>query len=561
MKKKLLYGFGAFVIFLALVVGLFAYTVIIQVPEPESSEVLKLERTEVSPNFYTIGNNWLKKNQYGLYEMYVEGAPFERGVINGKLSRELVVKQEVVFIASIRKIIPSDWYLDFLKYVVAWFNRNLDDHIAEEYKLEIFGVSRALSDDYDFIGPKYQRILNYHAAHDIGHALQDKNYVRGCTSFSAWDQRVEDQSLLIGRNFDFSVGDEFAEDKIISFNHPDKGFDFMMVTWGGMIGAVSGMNTKGLTVTINAAKSDIPTSSATPIAILAREILQYAENIEEAVKIAARRETFVSESIMVGSWQDNQTAIIEKTPTRMSIKRADADYIVCSNHFQSDLFVDDPLNIENMETSDSPYRYNRMQELIAGSEVINPSRMAAILRDRSGIGGANIGLGNQKSINQLIAHHSIIFKPGQQLVWVSTKPWQLGPYIAYDLTRIFKELPGLKKDSSIIVDSLTIPADKFLHSKKYKSFLVYKKLKAVFKKMIDRDEDAEIKERLARKFVESNPEFYLVYSILGDYFLARGEVERAAGYYNLALTKEIPYQADVDEIKAKIESLKVRTSS
>jgi len=344
LKKKLLYGFAALVILLALIVGSFAYVVIIRAPDPVSTEALNLKRTEVSPNFYTIGNNWLKKNQYGLYEMYVEGAPFERGVINGKLSRELVVKQEVVFISSIRKIIPSAWYLNFLKYLVAWFNRDLDDHIAEEYKLEIFGVSRALSDEYDFIGPKYQRILNYHAAHDIGHALQDENYVQGCTSFSAWNQRVKDQSLLIGRNFDFSVGEEFAEDKIISFNHPDDGHDFMMVTWGGMIGAVSGMNNKGLTVTINAAKSDIPTGSATPIAILAREILQYAQNIEEAVKIAAKRETFVSESIMVGSWQDNKTAIIEKTPTRMSIKMAAQDYIICSNHFQSELFADDPLN-------------------------------------------------------------------------------------------------------------------------------------------------------------------------------------------------------------------------
>jgi len=532
--------------------------VIIRAPDPVSTEALNLKRTEVSPNFYTIGNNWLKKNQYGLYEMYVEGAPFERGVINGKLSRELVVKQEVVFISSIRKIIPSAWYLNFLKYLVAWFNRDLDDHIAEEYKLEIFGVSRALSDEYDFIGPKYQRILNYHAAHDIGHALQDENYVQGCTSFSAWDQRVEDQSLLIGRNFDFSVGEEFAEDKIISFNHPDDGHDFMMVTWGGMIGAVSGMNNKGLTVTINAAKSDIPTGSATPIAILAREILQYAQNIEEAVKIAAKRETFVSESIMVGSWQDNKTAIIEKTPTRMSIKMAAQDYIICSNHFQSELFADDPLNIENLETSDSPYRYNRMQELIGSSQLINPVRIAAILRDRAGVGGENIGLGNQKSINQLIAHHSIIFNPGQQLVWVSTKPWQLGPYIAYDLSVIFNELPGLKKDSSIIVDSLTIPADSFLYSKEYKNFLRYKELKAHFQKIIN-DESAEnlnLDDDSTHAFLKSNPEFYLVYSILGDYFRKLGRPEKALELYEIALSKEIPYKADVDDIKGRIEKLK-----
>ena len=60
----------------------------------------------------------------------------------------------------------------------------------------------------------------------------------------------------------------------------------MTVTWGGFIGAVSGMNEKGITVTINAAKSDLPTGSATPVSLVTREILQYAKNINEAIAIA-----------------------------------------------------------------------------------------------------------------------------------------------------------------------------------------------------------------------------------------------------------------------------------
>ena len=85
--------------------------------------------------------------------------------------------------------------------------------------------------------------------------------------------------MIIGRNFDFYVGDKFAEDKIVAFFNPAKGYKFMTVTWGGFIGAVSGMNEKGITVTINAAKSSLPTGSATPVSLVTREILQYAKNI------------------------------------------------------------------------------------------------------------------------------------------------------------------------------------------------------------------------------------------------------------------------------------------
>ena len=58
-----------------------------------------------------------------------------------------------------------------------------------------------------------------------------------------------------------------------------------------------------------------------------------------------------------------------------------------------------------------------------------------ILRDRKGLHNADIGMGNEKAINQLIAHHSIVFEPKKLLVWVSTSPWQLGEYVAYDLNK------------------------------------------------------------------------------------------------------------------------------
>ncbi|MDB5137345.1 MAG: peptidase, partial [Mucilaginibacter sp.] len=68
--------------------------------------------------------------------------------------------QEDYFTAQIVKMVPSKFYRSFLKYFVAWFNRDLSKNVTEEYKEEIYGISQSASDKYQYIGSIYQRIIN-----------------------------------------------------------------------------------------------------------------------------------------------------------------------------------------------------------------------------------------------------------------------------------------------------------------------------------------------------------------------------------------------------------------
>ncbi|MDD5570442.1 MAG: C45 family autoproteolytic acyltransferase/hydrolase [Bacteroidales bacterium] len=474
--KSILIGIGlAIAILIIAFLIYFKIAVTITPPVPDNLAALSLKRIKADNNFYTCKNSWLRKNKSELWEMYVEGKPFEIGVINGLLAKDLIYEQEKAFTNEIKKIIPSGFYRGLLKYFVAWFNRDIDKYIAKEYKLEIFGVSKSASAKFSNVGPAYQRILNYHAAHDIGHAMQNMHMV-GCTSFAAWGSYTDDSSMIVGRNFDFYAGDDFAKNKIVCFYNPDKGYKFMFVSWGGMIGVVSGMNEKGLTVTLNSANSEIPYTAATPISIVAREILQYAKNIKEAYLIAKKHKTFVSESILIGSAEDKKTAVIEKSTNKIDLFYSKKEYLICTNHFQGDAFKTDKLNTENIKYSSSEYRYKRVDELINKYKKINYETAAEILRNQNGINNKNIGLGNEKAINQLIAHHSIIFDPMKLIVWVSSNPYQLGEYVAYDFKKVFNEFHGMKKNTEICEQELSIPADTFLFSNDYKNFLVYKQL-------------------------------------------------------------------------------------
>ena len=331
-------------------------------------------RVTINDSTYTSGNNRLSKNTQGIWELYVEGNPYQLGLNTGLLTQELAHKQERVFLAKVDELVPSKFKQYVLRKVLAWYNRKMYLHVPEEYKAEIFGVSKYASNNYDYVADNYLRMLYFHGAHDIGHAFQDLALV-GCSSFAAWGNKTKDGQLLIGRNFDFYAGDDFAKDKIVAFVAPTNGYKFMSVTWAGMIGVVSGMNEHGLTVTINAGKSKIPWVAKTPISILTREILQYASTIDEAIAIAKKREVFVSESIFVGSAKDKKAITIEVAPKNFGIyKIENSNQLICSNHFQSDAYAVDENNIKHKAESHSQYRYKRMEELLDASEKLNRSR-------------------------------------------------------------------------------------------------------------------------------------------------------------------------------------------
>src|SRR5690606_38650002 len=204
----------------------------------------------------------------------------------------------------------------------------------------------------NYLGTPYQRTLWMHGAHDIGHVLQDLAMV-GCSSFATWGDNTKDGKLLVGRNLDFYMNDDFAKQKIIYFVKPNMGHPYMSISWPGMVGVLSGMNRAGLTVTLNAGKSTIPWSAKAPISIVAREVLQYATNIDEAIAILEKKKVFVSESMMISSAQDKKAVLVEITPRTMDVVEDTDDRLISTNHFQGEKFKDHKRNKKHIRDSHS----------------------------------------------------------------------------------------------------------------------------------------------------------------------------------------------------------------
>lgn len=515
------------------------------------------ERTEISDTSFVSGNNFLRRNKQGLWELYVEGDPMERGLAMGTLTKELFRRQERVFLSKVDELVPSKFKKALLRKFLAWYNRKVYKHVPEEYKAEIYGLSRYASPEYNNLAEPYLRVLYFHGAHDIGHALQDLALV-GCSSFAVRGDKTGDGSLLIGRNFDFYAGDEFAREKIVAFVNPDSGYKFMSVTWAGMIGVVSGMNEHGLTVTINAGKSKIPLVAKTPISIVTREILQYASTIEEAIAIAKKRSVFVSESIFVGSAADKKAVIIEVSPENFGVYSVpNSDRMICTNHFQSDAYKNDRRNSRHIEESHSEYRYERLEELLGEHRKITPEIAVGILRNKDGLHDKKIGYGNEKALNQLLAHHGVVFKPEQRLAWVSSNPYQLGEFVAYDLNTVFNRYKN-DNPASVSVDSLAIAEDPFLYTKAYRNYEKYRQLKKKVQYHIQNKKS--IAPETLRELRESNPDLWEVHYLIGKYYYQKKYYKAALPAFREAASKEVTTVPDREMLNRYIRKSENRSN-
>jgi tetratricopeptide (TPR) repeat protein len=257
---------------------------------------------------------------------------------------------------------------------------------------------------------------------------------------------------------------------------------------------------------------------------------------------------------MVGSANDNKAILIEVSPTKMDVYDVpNSDQLICSNHFQGDEFKNDKRNQEQIVNSHSEYRFERMQELLAENPKVNPEIASEILRNKNGLKDIPLGYGSEKALNQLMAHHGIIFKPKEKLVWVSANPYQLGEFVCYDLNSVFGER---KNDSlnSFQKENLNIAKDPFLETVAFRN---YKKFKIEDHKI---DSLLENKETISTEFIQNyqslNPDYWVVYYKAGLYFYQIKDFQQAKLNFEKALTKEITTLPEKEKIEKYLKKSK-----
>jgi tetratricopeptide (TPR) repeat protein len=511
-------------------------------PLPADVSIMQL-KPELRGGKTWLGQSWVTRRE-GLLVIRLKGTPFEMGYASGVLLTDQMHTLENEFLDMIHGYVPQDWKIKILHTYVLFRNRGLSRYVPEDYRMQIYGTILGCPDIHPELGDYYNRLLNYHAAHDISYMMIDNPLISkaGCTAFGAWGGATDGGHLITGRNFDWEAADVFSRDRVVIMCEPDNGIPFISLAWASMAGVVSGMNRAGISVTINGAPSSLPGDTATPVAMVARDVLQKAHNLDEALKILRNAEVFVSTLWLIGSRTDGKFIVVEKTPGVTNVRKAGADFIVSANHFQTDKLKDDKRNLRYIEEATSLPRYDRMTELLTNaSGKITPALAAEFLRDRNLPGGQFAGNGHRSTLNALIATHSTIMDLTDGIFWAASPPHQLGRFVAFDVNDFDHELPerGMAADPMLTAGEYekAEQAQKCLHEG-------WKALK---------NKESQVALASAEQAETLNPGFYQNAVLRGRALRALGRNDEAAIAFQTALKEHPAFLSEKQELDSWLQ--------
>lgn len=390
---------------------------------------------------------WFPKARHGVNHVFLEGNPFERGFRFGRATRELLLRQEDALMAKFHEVFSSAVARKaFILLARSWFY-DLDSEIHEDWRREMHGVSLSAPAKYDSLADPYTRQLAYHGLHEAGQAFVDYGEEGfGCTVLAV----PKPGGWLVGRNFDFEGGRIFDEEKVLKWVYPERGLPFVSVTWAGMVGAVTGVNAKGVYISLNAAGSEDYSRLGTPTTLVLLEALQTGATAAQAVEVIRNARTVITE-IFVVTAPGAPIYVVEKSPQRTAVREHRGPAAV-ANHLVDPAWEGDKINAYRRDELTSAARLARATEIVKelGTwKIVSAADMVAGLRDK--LAGGRAQLGHRSAIDALIATHAVVYDSAKGYLWVSLGPSLSGGFRGFDVAKT------LEQKQPVVVGDL--PAD------------------------------------------------------------------------------------------------------
>ncbi|MCB0393128.1 MAG: hypothetical protein KDD25_01135 [Bdellovibrionales bacterium] len=512
------------------------------------NESLHLTRVPVPNGLREVNHGssrFFPKKEMGVNNIVLFGDDLQRGYDFGTLTKNLLLRQEDALNESLSTFMPM-WVRNLIILVAANYYQGMEKEILPRHLREMYGVSLSAPEKYKYLADPYSRQVALHGLHEIGQTMVDSDLVPfACTLLAAQSKG----NWFLSRNFDFEGGRIFDDEKIVKWVFPESGYPYVSVIWAGMVGAVTGVNSNGVYISINAAGTDDRRRIGTPTTLILTEALELAETAEEAIQIISKRNSMISDIFVVLDSNSQKLYRVEKS-TRMTYSQPEQKFAAIANHFVGEVWKNDKTNESRKRKLTTLSRERRGRELLTSinwnqlrsSQVT--TKLAQLARDKTPYGATEPILGHRGAIDALIATHSVIYNSKDGILFVSTGPSLSGEFIGFDLTKSFEQ----KKP--VVVDR--IPGDPIVSEADYIQVKI--ETNRVQKDLVslalgDCPDETSGNDSFPKTYNHPN-----VYRVKGDLLSkCQGDLVHAKNFWELALKSPPEYEKDKDYLVERLK--------
>jgi isopenicillin-N N-acyltransferase like protein len=318
---------------------------------------------------------------------------------------------------------------------LAWRWRFIDDGLSDPDLRLIAGMTRGAA--ASGVSVAFEDVLRSQAILDVGVPSKRTGEIGRYSlahSLTVVGQQAQMPGRIwIGRTFALSGVDDGGDSAlpVVQIVKPAGRLAFASVGWPGQAGAVSGVNSEGIAVFVNPARTgDVtPTRGARPVTLLARSVLEHAKTLDEAVKEIEHTPTLGAALIVLVDGTNGKWVVIERTPSKAIIERNPK--VPATGDVLTTRLASDPENDRNRRMLPTVARVERAAKLVK-NPLADVAAMAAVLRDQRGTDDVPRPPGHRSVIDDGRATHVVILDPLSLELWVSD-PKAAGRMRAFDL--------------------------------------------------------------------------------------------------------------------------------
>jgi hypothetical protein len=418
-----------------------------------------------------------------------------------------------------------------------WRLRLLHDAVPAARRQELAGLAAVWGDE----APTYQRLVWREAAFDVGAspAFVARGAPGGVGSGLAFvlAGSAPLPRVVVGRAFTLPG----AGGPVVAFVKPASGIPFARVGWAGEVGVLTGVNAESIAVAVNPAtvQEVRPGVAAEPVALLARDILESAHSLEEAVATIQAAKPLGAASFLVVDGKAAAWAVVERTPSKAVVVRAKGPVAIGDVLVTGDLGKD----AENERQKRlRPRRLERLAELLAHPPGNDAAAAAAILRDRRGKGDTRLPFGSEAAIDDFGPGHVAIIDVTALTLWVGEGPGAAGAFRAFDLRHELGGEPPRAQGSALAAEAGTDAAAA-------RAVVAAREELAEAALLLRRHQPAAAADRVERALALA-PELPAAWKLAGDLKRLAGDVEGAQARYRHFLELGAPTREEEEEARA-----------